>query len=217
MGLTTKPDLLAGWTVNKLGNFPPLTSVVQLWEDSNKRKDELLKRLWEFPGSPVVRTPGCHCRGPGLIPGWRTKIPQATWNGRNKNKKETLSTQAKTWILKEEPEQKNHSYGMTRRATLYSCRQTAWESLEDTGKCQWTTGERKTQHYSSHPRLNLAPHYPRFSSNHGGDQFILILTLHLMWSDCTQYPAFYSSFLICFISFNSHNNTLLSLRDLSPY
>ena len=35
-------------------------------------------RNWvkEFPGSPVVRTHGFHCQGPGSIPGQRTKIPQ---------------------------------------------------------------------------------------------------------------------------------------------
>ena len=32
----------------------------------------------EFPGSPMVRTQGFHCHGPGSIPGQGTKIPQAT-------------------------------------------------------------------------------------------------------------------------------------------
>ena len=31
----------------------------------------------EFPGNPVVRTQLSHRQGPGSIPGWGTKIPQA--------------------------------------------------------------------------------------------------------------------------------------------
>ena len=34
----------------------------------------------EFPGSPMVRTQGFHCHGPGSIPGQGTKIPQAMWH-----------------------------------------------------------------------------------------------------------------------------------------
>ena len=30
----------------------------------------------DFPGSPVVRIPGFHCRALGSSPGWGTKIPQ---------------------------------------------------------------------------------------------------------------------------------------------
>lgn len=33
--------------------------------------------LWEFPDRPVVMTWHFHCQGPGLIPDWRPKIPQA--------------------------------------------------------------------------------------------------------------------------------------------
>ena len=32
----------------------------------------------ESPGSPVVRTQHFHYWGPGSIPGWGAKIPQAT-------------------------------------------------------------------------------------------------------------------------------------------
>ena len=32
---------------------------------------------WDPLGSPVVTTPGFHCRGTGLISGWGTKIPHA--------------------------------------------------------------------------------------------------------------------------------------------
>ena len=35
----------------------------------------------KFTGSPVVRTPCFDFPGPGLIPGWGTKIPQASQHG----------------------------------------------------------------------------------------------------------------------------------------
>ena len=41
---------------------------------------------WEFPGGQVVRTWGFPCRGPGSIPDWETKIPQATQHGQKKKK-----------------------------------------------------------------------------------------------------------------------------------
>ena len=41
---------------------------------------------WEFLGSPVVRTQSFHCRDPGSISGWGTKIPQAAQFSQ-KNKK----------------------------------------------------------------------------------------------------------------------------------
>ena len=31
----------------------------------------------DFPGGPVVKTPGSLCRGHGSIPGWGAKIPHA--------------------------------------------------------------------------------------------------------------------------------------------
>ena len=39
--------------------------------------------MWDFPGSPVVKTPCFHCRGQGfhLIPGQGTKILHAKWHG----------------------------------------------------------------------------------------------------------------------------------------
>ena len=43
--------------------------------------------LREFPGGPVVRTRCFHCGGPGSIPGWGTKIPQATQHNNNNKKK----------------------------------------------------------------------------------------------------------------------------------
>ena len=42
---------------------------------------------WEFPGSRVIRTQHFHFQGMGLIPGWGTKILQATQCiGREKKK-----------------------------------------------------------------------------------------------------------------------------------
>ena len=46
----------------------------------------------EFPGGPVIRTQHFHCRGPGLIPGWGTKIPQAVRRGQIKKKKKEMET-----------------------------------------------------------------------------------------------------------------------------
>ena len=40
--------------------------------------------LWEFPGGPVVRIPGCCCYGLGSIPGWGTETPQAVRHGPKK-------------------------------------------------------------------------------------------------------------------------------------
>ena len=40
---------------------------------------------WEFPGGLVVKLQHCHYHGHGLIPGWRTEIPQAVWHGQNIN------------------------------------------------------------------------------------------------------------------------------------
>ena len=40
--------------------------------------------LGEFPGGLVVRTQHFPCCGPGSIPGWGTKIPQAVWHGQKK-------------------------------------------------------------------------------------------------------------------------------------
>ena len=39
------------------------------------------KNSWEFPGGPVVRTPGLPVPGWGLIPGWGTKILEALVGG----------------------------------------------------------------------------------------------------------------------------------------
>lgn len=37
----------------------------------------------EFPRSPVVQTPNFDCQGPGSVPSWGTKIPQAIRCGQN--------------------------------------------------------------------------------------------------------------------------------------
>ena len=42
--------------------------------------------IWELPGSPMIRTQRFHCKGPGSIPGWGTKILQTVWHGQNKTK-----------------------------------------------------------------------------------------------------------------------------------
>ena len=41
----------------------------------------------ELPGCPVVRTWHFYCQGHGLIPGWGTKILQASWYSQKKKKK----------------------------------------------------------------------------------------------------------------------------------
>ena len=45
--------------------------------------------LVEFPGGPVVRTPGFPCCGPGSVPGQGTKIPKVTWCVQKKNYAQT--------------------------------------------------------------------------------------------------------------------------------
>ena len=44
-----------------------------------KRKKERKIVLWDFPGSPVVKTLPSNARGADLIPGWGAKIPHALW------------------------------------------------------------------------------------------------------------------------------------------
>ena len=46
-----------------------------------------LKLSRDFPGGPVAKTLGFHCRGPGLIPGQETQILHAAWHSRKKKKK----------------------------------------------------------------------------------------------------------------------------------
>ena len=46
-----------------------------------------VRKCWEFPGSPAVRTRHFHCGSPGSILGRGTKIPQAVQHGqKNKTK-----------------------------------------------------------------------------------------------------------------------------------
>ena len=45
---------------------------------SNNCAGVIIRFFREFPGGPVVRTRCFHCHGPGSIPGWGTKILQAT-------------------------------------------------------------------------------------------------------------------------------------------
>lgn len=43
-----------------------------------------ITHVLEFPGGPVVRNPRSYCRGPGWIPDWAAKIPQAEQCGQLK-------------------------------------------------------------------------------------------------------------------------------------
>ena len=52
-----------------------------------KQTIQLKKYARDFPGGPVVRTQRFHCHGRGTIPGWGTKIPQATLCGQKEKKR----------------------------------------------------------------------------------------------------------------------------------
>ena len=47
-----------------------LFTIVRTWKQPKCPSiDEWIKKMWwEFPGSPVVRTPRFHCQGPGFDP-----------------------------------------------------------------------------------------------------------------------------------------------------
>ena len=47
----------------------------------------------DFPGSSVSKTPLFQCRGMGSVPGWGTKIPQATWYSQKKKRKRKVLTE----------------------------------------------------------------------------------------------------------------------------
>ena len=40
----------------------------------------IIKNNWDFPGSPVVKTPPSNAEDVGSIPGQGTKIPHAMWS-----------------------------------------------------------------------------------------------------------------------------------------
>ena len=46
-----------------------------------------IRPVGEFSGSPVVKTPRFHCRGPYSIPGWETKIPHVISAAKKKQNK----------------------------------------------------------------------------------------------------------------------------------
>ena len=49
--------------------------------------------LGDFPGSLVVKTPPSNAEGASLIPGWRAKIPHASWpQNQNINNKSNIIT-----------------------------------------------------------------------------------------------------------------------------
>ena len=43
------------------------------------------KALGNFPDGPVVKNSPSNAGDTGLVPGWGTKIPQATWYSHNNN------------------------------------------------------------------------------------------------------------------------------------
>ena len=45
---------------------------------------------WDFPGGPVVKTSPSNAGGAGLIPGWRAKIPHASWSKKPEHKTEVI-------------------------------------------------------------------------------------------------------------------------------
>ena len=48
----------------------------------------ILETRWKFPGGPVVRTQCFHCWGSDLIPGWGTKLLQATAHSQKKKQRD---------------------------------------------------------------------------------------------------------------------------------
>ena len=46
--------------------------------------------IWDFPGTPVVKTSSSIAGGVGLIPGWGAKIPHASWPKTKKYKTEAI-------------------------------------------------------------------------------------------------------------------------------
>ena len=44
--------------------------------------------ICDFTGYPMVKILCFHCKRQGLIPGWGTKIPHATWCSQNEQKKQ---------------------------------------------------------------------------------------------------------------------------------
>lgn len=57
------------------------SQLLKAWsQDWNWSANSLLRiHDREFPNGPVVRTPSFAAEGPGFIPDWEAKIPQATW------------------------------------------------------------------------------------------------------------------------------------------
>ena len=67
--------------------FPPQVYFIQSFIRILSRK---------FPSGSMVRAPHIHCWSPGSIPGWGTKIPQATWHSQ---KKKNLSEELQRKII----------------------------------------------------------------------------------------------------------------------
>ena len=66
------------------------------WQDSG---------LWDFPGSPVVKTSLSHAGGTDAIPGWGAKIPHAS-QPKNQNIKQKQYCNKFNRDLKNGPHQK---------------------------------------------------------------------------------------------------------------
>ena len=58
------------------------------------KKDE----NWDFSGSPMVKTPAFHCRGPRLDP-WSGKSPHDTPHGLKKKKMKTRKQSHDWWLI----------------------------------------------------------------------------------------------------------------------
>ena len=47
---------------------------------NRNRSTDIKTKLWDFPGSPVVRTSPSSAGDSGSVPGQGTKIPNASWS-----------------------------------------------------------------------------------------------------------------------------------------
>ena len=70
------------------------------WAPSLFQSHASMHQIQAFPGSPVAKTLGFHCRGKGSIPGWGTKIPTCgTWWGQKNNLQKTKCVRLSLWFF----------------------------------------------------------------------------------------------------------------------